>query len=342
MNLDGLTPEAIEPYVRLALDAARRPYPYHMVHVVNSDADVRPPRELNPAFYGCFDWHSAVHGHWTLARGIHLFPDAPWADEAQAALRDNLTEANLKREAEYFNAPGREGFERPYGLAWVLQLVAELREIKSVHAINWARWLRPLEKIADGRLGLCLLQLSHPVRSGEHGQTAFAMGLALDYARVDRDRPFAQSLVKRAREFFLADATAPLAYEPSGHDFLSPTLAEADLMRRVLPREEFATWLHSFLPQIPQDRSTEWLPPAWSHLDDGKLAHLDGLCLSRAWMLEGIAHGLPEGDARRTALLATAQAHAFVGLERAREGTYSRAHWLGTFAVYYLTRRGIT
>src|SRR5688572_28265245 len=184
MNPAAPVPEMIEPYVRLVLDCVRRPYPYHMVHVVNSDADVRPPRELNPAFYGCFDWHSAVHGHWTLVRAIHLFPDAPWADEVRRALRQNLMEANLKTEADYFRAPGREGFERPYGLAWLLQLAAELREMPDdPDARARSHSLGPLESIAVERFSSWLPKLSHPIRSGEHSQTAFATGLALDWAR---------------------------------------------------------------------------------------------------------------------------------------------------------------
>jgi hypothetical protein len=309
---------------------------------VNSDADVRPPRELTPAFYGCFDWHSAVHGHWTLARAIHLFPEAPWADEARDVLRQNLTERNLKTEAEYFRAPGHEGFERPYGLAWLLQLTGELREVKDVHAMNGARWLEPLETIAVHRLCTWLHKLTHPIRSGEHSQTAFAIGLVLDHVRANRMRGWEEMFVSRSRAFYERDVNAPLVYEPSGHDFLSPVLAEADLMRRVMTRGEFAQWLRAFLPQIPEKGSSDWLRPARSSdPSDGKLSHLDGLCLSRAWMLEGIAHALPAEDARRPALLACADAHARAGLGAIEAAHYAGAHWLGSFAVYLLTRRGI-
>ena len=342
MSIYGPAPETIEPFVRLALDCVRRPFPYHLVHVVNSDADVRPPRELTPAFYGCFDWHSAVHGHWTLARAIHLVPGAPWADEARGVLRQNLTEPNLKAEAEYFRLPGREGFERPYGLAWLLQLTDELRGVKEVHAMNWARWLEPLETIAVHRLCTWLHKLTHPIRSGEHSQTAFSVGLALDHVRASRKRGWEELFLSRARDFYARDVDAPLAYEPSGHDFLSPALAEADLMRRVLPGDEFRAWLYAFLPRIPLDGSADWLTPATSpDPSDGKLSHLDGLSLSRAWMLEGIAHALPEGDARRPALLACADAHARAGLGAVEAAHYAGAHWLGSFAVYLLTRRGI-
>ena len=332
----------IEPFARLALACVRRPYPYHLVHVVNGEADVRPPRKLTPAFYGCFDWHSAVHGHWTLARAIHLFPGAPWAGEAREVLRENLTQRNLETEAEYFRAPGREGFERPYGLAWLLQLCAELREFDNPDARDWARWLAPLESIAVERFGAWLPKLTHPIRAGEHSQTAFAMGLALDWARRVRDRAFEALLVSRATSFYASDVGGPIAYEPSGHDFLSPCVAEADLMRRVLPVDEFRAWLYAFLPGIPADGSSDWLRPATSpDRADGKLSHLDGLSLSRAWMLEGIAHALPAEDARRPALLACAEAHARAGLCAIEAAQYAGAHWLGSFAVYLLTRRGI-
>jgi hypothetical protein len=342
----SIGPADLEPFVRLALDCVRRPYPYHMVHVVNSDADVRPPRELNPAFYGCFDWHSAVHGHWTLVRAIHLFPGAPWANEARGVLRQNLTEANLKTEADYFGAAGHEGFERPYGLAWLLQLAAELREMREMRddpdARGWSRSLEPLESIAVKRFGSWLPKLSQPIRAGEHSQTAFAMGLALDWARSRHDATFESLLVARATDFYAADTDAPLRYEPSGHDFLSPAIAEADLMRRVLSRDEFAPWLYGFLPRVATDGSTGWLAPVRSSDPaDGKLSHLDGLNLSRAWMLEGIASALDESDARRASLIATADVHARAGLEAIQAAHYAGAHWLGSFAVYLLTHRGV-
>jgi hypothetical protein len=345
MTRDALAPETIEPYVRLALDCVRRPYPYHVVHVVNADADVRPPRELNPAFYGCFDWHSAVHGHWTLVRALHLFPSARWSNEVREVLRANLTQQNLQAEADYLRAPGREGFERPYGLAWLLQLVAELREFEDADARRWQRWIEPLEQIAIERFSTWLPKLTHPIRSGEHSQTAFAMGLAIDYARKwDHGREFIDLLVGRAGEFYLRDVDAPLRYEPSGHDFFSPALAEADLMRRAVMSHEYAhDWLERFLPQIPRDGSPGWLRPASSpDRGDGKLSHLDGLSLSRAWMLEGIAHALPPDDARRAALLACAAAHARAGCGAIEAAHYTGAHWIGSFAVYLLTRRGIT
>lgn len=329
----------LAPFVELALAGVRREHPYHLVHVVASDADVRPPRELYPAFHGCFDWHSAVHSHWLLVRSVRIFPGAPWAGDARGALAISLSQENLLGEAEYFRAPHHESFERPYGLAWLLQLAAELREADSA---EFSTWLRPLEQIAVQRLSSWLAKLPYPIRSGEHSQTAFAMGLSLDYARVTGNPAFEQLLESRALEFYSADVAAPLAYEPSAHDFLSPALCEADLMRRVLDAAEFSAWLSAFLPQVPWDGSTDWLMPvASTDPADGKLSHLSGLNLTRAWMLEGIAGALAEDDLRRYSLLAARDSHAAAGLAAISAAHYAGAHWLGSFAVYLLTRRGL-
>ena len=224
------------------------------------------------------------------------FPEAPFAKPAREALRKSLTAENLKQEAAYLREKGRANFERPYGLAWLLQLVAELREWDDPEAKEMLANLRPLEEAALERLKTWLPKLSHPVRIGEHAQTAFALGLMLDYARATGNESFAKLLTDQARKFYLADKNCPMAYEPSGEDFLSPCLAEADVMRRVLPSAEFASWLKEFIPQIPTTAKADWLPVTVSpDPSDPKLAHLDGLNLSRAWMLEGILSALPAG-----------------------------------------------
>lgn len=333
---------AAERFARLALACVHKEYPNHISHVLNSDADVAPPRKLTPAFYGCYDWHSSVHGHWLLVRLARTFPDAPFAKEARTALRESLTAENLKEEAAYLRGDGRANFERPYGLAWLLQLSAELREWDDPLARELSANLRPLEEAALGRLKVWLPKLSHPVRIGEHAQTAFALGLMLDYARIAKDEAFEKLLVERARAFYLADKNCPLAYEPSGEDFLSPCIAEADAMRRVLPPNEFADWLRGFLPQLPSKAQADWLPVAVSpDPSDPKLAHLDGLNLSRAWMLEGIISGLPPNDSRRPALAAAAEAHRRAGLAAVTGEHYEGGHWLGSFAVYLVTHRGL-
>jgi hypothetical protein len=314
-----------------------------MSHTLNGDADVAPPRQLTPAFYGCYDWHSSVHGHWLLVRLIRTFPDAPFVQPARDALRQSLTAKNILQEAAYLRGAGRASFERPYGLAWLLQLVAELKEWDDPQAREMAANLRPLEEAALGRLSNWLPKLSNPVRIGEHDQTAFALGLMLDYANGSGNRQFAELIASRARQFYLGDTGCPLAYEPSGEDFLSPCLGEADLMRRVLPSEEFARWLGEFMPQIVTSGDGRWLQPVVSpDPSDPKLAHLDGLNLSRAWMLEGIAAGLPKSDNRIPSITAAAVAHRQAGLAAVTGEHYEGGHWLGSFAVYLVTKRGIS
>ena len=329
-------------FTNLALACVHKEYPNKISHNLNSDADVAPPRKLTPAFYGCYDWHSSVHGHWLLARLARTFPDAAFALSAREALRQSLTAENIQQETAYLRTEGRASFERPYGLAWLLQLVAELREWDDPEARAIGANMRPLEEAAVQRLNGWLPKLSHPVRIGEHDQTAFALGLMLDYARAMRDTKFADLLISKARQFYLGDRDCPLAYEPSGEDFLSPCLGEADLMRRVLPSPEFAHWLRTFLPQISATRKSSWVEPVVSpDPSDPKLAHLDGLNLSRAWMLEGIAAGLPKGDKRLPMIGAAAEAHKNAGLAAVTGKHYEGGHWLGSFAVYLVTRRGI-
>ena len=334
--------KAAERFAKLALACVHKEYPNKISHVLNSDADVAPPRKLTPAFCGCYDWHSSVHGHWLLVRLLRTFPDAPFAKEARAALAQSLTAENIKQEAAYIRAAGRQSFERPYGLSWLLTLCMELREWDDPQAREWSANLKPLEDAAVERLSNWLPKLSHPVRIGEHDQTAFGLGLMLDYARKIDNRSFEKLIVDSANKFFLNDRDAPLAYEPSGEDFLSPVLGEADAMRRILTPDQFAKWLHDFLPQIPTNGSGDWLQPVVSpDPSDPKLAHLDGLNLSRAWMLEGILSVLTDDDPRRGALQAAADAHRKAGLAAVTGEHYEGGHWLGSFAVYLTTRRGI-
>jgi Protein of unknown function (DUF2891) len=333
---------AAERFAKLALQCVHKEYPSKISHVLNSDADVAPPRKLTPAFCGCYDWHSSVHGHWLLVRLLRTFPDASFAKAAREALKKSLTAENLKAEAAYLRGDGRASFERPYGLAWLLQLCAELREWENPQAREMLANLKPLEDAAVERLRTWLPKLSHPVRIGEHDQTAFALGLILDYARGKNDEGLTKLAADSARKFFLGDTNCPLAYEPSGEDFLSPCLGEADVMRRVLTQTDFAKWLTQFLPQIPRTATADWLPVAISpDPSDPKLAHLDGLNLSRAWMLEGILSSLPANDPRRPALASAAEAHRHAGLAAVTGEHYEGGHWLGSFAVYLTTERSI-
>ena len=328
-------PASASRFARLALDCVHREYPNKIAHAMSSDADAKPPRDLTPAFYGCYDWHSSVHAHWLLARLARTYPQAPFAAPARAALDRSLTPDNLAREAAYLTAQGRESFERPYGLAWLLQLAAELREWRDPDAARWSAALAPLERAALARLRTWLPKLSHPVRAGEHSQTAFALGLMLDYARIVEDADFRRLLEQRVRDYYLPDHACPVRWEPSGEDFLSACLAEADLVRRVLPRPEFAAWFDAFLPDVPLS------PAKVTDAADGKLAHLDGLNLSRAWMLAGIAASLGDSHPRFAALQRLASEHRAAGLGAVTGEHYAGGHWLGSFAAYLVTGRGL-
>ncbi len=329
-------------FAGLALKCLHDEYPNHLSLTIDSGADLHPPHELTPAFYGCYDWHSDVHGHWLLVRLLHLFPDAPFAPAARAAVARSLTAQNIAAELDYLKPADRASFERPYGLAWLLLLSAELRAWNDPQARQWAVELLPLETEAASRLKKWVPKLHYPIRVGEHDQTAFSFGLIWDWAGVAGDRQMRDVLAQAARRFYLEDRNCPLNYEPSGEDFLSPCLAEADFMRRVLDPEAFGRWLSSFLPGIPAHAKHAWLEPAVvTDRADPKLAHIDGLNLSRAWMLQGIAHGLAPGDRRIRALLSAAELHRNAALPAVTGEHYEGGHWLGTFAVYLTSGAGM-
>jgi Protein of unknown function (DUF2891) len=351
-------------FAALALKCLHQEYPNHLSHTLNGAADARPPHELTPAFFGCFDWHSDVHGHWLLVRLLRLFPAAPYAAEARAQLAQSFTPENIAHEVSYLRGAGRASFERPYGLAWLLELSAELRQWDDRDARSWSATLAPLESEVAARLAGYLPRLYYPIRIGEHDQTAFALGLIWDWAAVSGDTGMQTLLTDSAQRFYARDRDCPLAYEPSGEDFLSPCLAEADFMRRVLAPGAFAHWLTDFLPQIPGTRraretqrnahaagggrggaspqAAPWLTPGIvTDRADPKLAHIDGLNLSRAWMLQGIAHGLPPEDPRTPALRSAAAAHADAALPAVTGEHYEGGHWLGTFAVYLSSQAGL-
>ena len=337
------TAEELAPFVAMASAAIHREYPVALILSLTSDADLGLPRNLTPAFHGSFDWHSAVHGHWCLARAARLHPRAEWAAAASAALARTLTPGNLATELRFVER--RPGFERPYGLAWILQLAAEVRAWDHADhkpARVWRDSLAPLESLAAARLADWADKLPWPVRSGEHSQSAFALGLALDWARVTGQRAYLDRLASACVRLYRADTAAPVAYEPSGQDFLSPGLSEADLMRRVLRRPAFVNWLSNFLPDPRDDAFARWLEPVRPvDRSDGKFAHLDGLNLSRAWMLQGIVSALPEGHECYSLLERAAARHAAAGLEGARGTDWMGTHWLGSFAIYLLTGRGL-
>lgn len=334
------TSAELSPFVEMARAAIHREYPVALIVSMSGPEDLKLPREHTPAFHGSYDWHSAVHGHWALVRAARLHPQAEWAAPALEAVGSTLTAANLQRELSFLEK--RPSFERPYGLAWLLQLAAEVRGLDHAPARAWRDSLARLESLAAGRLADWADKLPHPVRSGEHSQSAFAFGLALDWARDTGLGAFSRRLTQACMRLYRADVAAPVAYEPSGQDFLSPVLAEADLMRRVLPRGDYANWLYSFMPDSRDEHFARWLEPARAvDRADGKFAHLDGLNLSRAWMLQGIVSALPEGHDCYSVLERASARHAAAGLEGARGTDWMGTHWLGTFAIYLLTGRGL-
>ena len=318
-----------------------REYPNKVAHVFNSSNDAKTPHELTPAFYGCFDWHSAVHGHWCLVRLLKAFPESSWRDKAVAAIDLSLTEENIAAEVAYRSAPGRASFECPYGVAWLLTLAVELQ--------NWdergqqlAEILTPLEDLCVSHLMEWIARLPRPIRTGEHNQSAFSMGLAWDWAVATGRDDIRQQLTDAALRFHADDRAAPIHCEPSGHDFLSPALATADLMRSVLPAEAFTAWWDAFIPtpKSPeeQQRLESWLTPAYcSDHTDGKLAHLDGLNWSRAWMLSAIADALPNDHPMGSQLNTAAGSHRQSALTALDTSEYASTHWIASFAVYGLT-----
>ena len=329
-------------FANLALSCLHQEYPNHVSLSMASDTDARSPHQLTPAFYGCLDWHSDVHGHWLLVRLLRKYPDAPFAARAWAELDRSLTNENIAAELSYIGQEGRASFERPYGLGWLLKLSAELRSWNDPQAQRWALALRPLETEVAHRLKAWIPKLHYPIRIGEHNQTAFSFSQVWDWAQIAGDGEMRDMLKDAAERFYMKDKNCPIAYEPSGEDFLSACLGEADFMRRVLDRKTFQTWLTSFLPEIPKDGSKSWLTPAViTDRADPKLAHLDGLNLSRAFMLQGIASALPLSDKRVASLLATAKAHADEALPNVTGEHYAGGHWLGTFAVYLTSHAGL-
>jgi hypothetical protein len=342
--LPQLTREHASSFARLALKALGKEYPNKPEHVMAAAADVKTPRALHPAFYGAYDWHSCVHGHWMLARLMRLFPDLPEAAQIRTVLAEHLTAENLQAEADYFARKESRPFERPYGWAWLLKLALELRRWDESHgdgdrdAKRWLENLRPLTDAVVGRYIEFFPKQTYPIRTGVHPNTAFGLAFARDYARAVNDQRLLALVDERARAYFGADRDAPARWEPSGADFFSPTLVEADLMRRVLPPGEFRIWFEHFLPGAARGEPEALFRPATvTDRTDPQLVHLDGLNLSRAWCLRNIAAALPADDRTRATLTTAAARHAAAALEHVASGDYAGEHWLASFAVYLLT-----
>ena len=341
MRRQGLSSsEDVERLARLALAGISREYPHKPGAVMRGPEDVAAPRVRHPVFYGCFDWHSAVHSHWMLVRLLRLHPEVGMLQgEVRAALTRSLRPEALEREAAFFDAPENHSFERTYGWAWLLCLARELHAWEDEQGAAWAHALSGLEQRIRELAVAYLPTLSLPIRSGEHSDTAFALAFFHDYARARGDEAFAALLTARARQWFEQDVDYPEAYEPSGHDFFSSGLNVADLMGRVLPSEAFPDWLQRFCPALATRSLARWATPAGvDDVTDGKLVHLAGLNLTRAWTMRGIAAALPEADPRRPYLEELATRHARAGFDLVFTGHYAGEHWLASFAVYLETQ----
>ena len=326
---------------KLAIDGLHREYPNKPSQVLVGPQDVLSPRELHPAFYGCFDWHSSVHGHWMLVRLLKTNPDHRLAQTSRERLAQSLTKQNLDAETAYFQIKENRSFERMYGWAWLLRLVAELKTWDDPQSNQWLENLKPLEtEIVHLTLGY-LPRLSTPIRTGVHPDTAFALAQILDYARVAGNTQLADSIQKRALEYYSKDLNYASQYEPSGEDFFSPSLNEADLLRRILPQDAFSKWLEGFLVLGDESSHSKLLTPvAVSDVTDGKLVHLAGLNLSRAWTMDAISKALPSDSRWKARFARSAKSHLDAGLEYVFSGHYEGEHWLGTFAVYTMTGVG--
>lgn len=328
-----LTLNEADKLITLPLHCVETPYPYKTGIVLGSAEDLKEPSEHHPIFYGCFDWHSAAHGYWSLVTLLRQFPEMEHAAEARAILERNITAENGKREAEFFSKDINKSFERTYGWAWLLKLSDELKAWDDPRAKQLAANLQPLVDVIVQRYTEFLPKLVYPVRVGEHTNTAFGLSFAYDYA-VNQGLTDLQTLItQRAKDYYLADENCPIAWEPSGYDFISPCLEEIGLMQRVLPKDEFLPWLQRFMPQLAdQDYSLE--VGRVSDRSDGKLVHLDGLNFSRAWNLYALANAYPQ----YAHLSAVADQHMAYSYPNLIGDSYEGGHWLGSFAIQALNQ----
>ncbi|KXK40341.1 MAG: DUF2891 domain-containing protein [Saprospiraceae bacterium] len=329
----SLSKEAAEHLCELPLKCLQKEYPNKLNQVLAEAEDIGTPQALHPAFYGCFDWHSSVHGHWMLVRLLRAFPDLKHSPAIKDILKQHLTKEHIEGELAYFLRPSEKSFERTYGWAWLLKLDEELFRWEDALAVELRANLHPLTQLVTERFIDFLPRLQYPIRTGEHPNTAFGLSLAYDYALTVGDTILIEMIEKRSRDFFLNDVNCPINWEPGGYDFLSPCLQEADLMSRVLDQDEFKAWLDKFLPQLA-DKDFKMEYAVVSDRTDGKLVHLDGTNFCRAWSLYAIAAALPE----YSHLIALANDHINASVASIADGSYEGEHWLASFAILSMMR----
>lgn len=323
-----------EQLAELPLKCITQEFPNKLGQVLGSEEDLARPKDLRPAFYGCFDWHSAVHSQWSLVKLLKQFPELKQADSIRNALSKRLTQENIQTEIEFFETEHNQNFERTYGWAWLFTLAKELKTWDDPQAQVWLTHLMPLVEVLEIKMTEFLPKLVYPIRVGEHPNTAFALSMTLDYAEVFQKKDLKSLIIKRSKDFYLKDQNCPIDWEPSGYDFLSPCLEEASLMAKVLPESEFQAWIKEFMPSLFSKNFSLDVAEV-SDRSDGKLVHLDGLNFSRAWNLyeladtyEAFYHLKTIGDQH----FAKAYPNLF-------GDTYEGSHWLGTFAIYALDHR---
>ncbi|AON54087.1 DUF2891 domain-containing protein [Herbaspirillum seropedicae] len=330
-----LTLERAEEFARMPLAYLRQEYPNHIMHLLNDESDVLSPRAMHPVFYGCYDWHSAVHGFWLLLRCLRKYPSLAAADEISVLFDEHFTSELMERETDYFRAPNRTHFERPYGFGWLLALDQELRMSSHPRAPQWQAAMTPLTAKIRRLLLDYLVKLSYPIRVGTHFNTAFALALSLDYARYINDAELETAIVEWSQQHYGKDTDYPARYEPGGDEFISGALTEALLMSKVLSPDTFATWFDGYLPRIAE--VSQLMHPAHvSDPTDPKVAHLDGLNLSRAWCMKTVLRHLPVGHAARSAIEAAIQRHIAASIDQVVGSHYSGGHWLASFAMLAL------
>lgn len=329
-----LTSDSAASFAQLALDCMHREYPNKLSQVLKDATGLLPPETLHPAFYGCFDWHSSVHGHWMLVKLLKEFPDIALREQIIDGLSESLTPENIVGEVAYFDGASAS-WERTYGWAWLLQLATELEQWDYLLGRQWADILLPLTEVIRDRYIEFLPRQEYPIRTGVHPNTAFGLSFAFDYAEIVADKELKNAIVSAANRYYADDKDCPLSWEPSGEDFLSPCFEEAALMARVMPDAEYKKWLAAFLPSLSDPASL--IPANVSDRSDPKIVHLDGLNLSRAWNLFVIANEADD-DALAHQLRDTAASHLAASLPHITSEHYEGSHWLGSFAIYALTR----